>query len=287
MSEPATLRLASDELEVELLPEIGGRLHRLRAFGTDLLATPDDPAAHRREPVFWGAYVMAPWCNRAVPGPTTVLGEPVDLDANFSDGTAIHGLVAGVPWTSAGDGRLSVNGGGDGHWPWPFSVHALVAVDGVSLTLDYRLRNRSDRPMPAGIGLHPWFRQPLELRVPAASVFRANTDSPSDAEPVAGVFDLRAAATPAAGLDATWADLAEPVIELGWPALGLRARMTITAPTLHVAVATPDREAWAVEPQTHAPDPLRRLRSGEPGPPAVLGPDEELRLALRLTVDRA
>jgi galactose mutarotase-like enzyme len=139
--------------------------------------------------------------------------------------------------------------------------------------------------MPAGIGLHPWFRRPFELRVPAASVYRRNSDSPSDHEPVSGVFDLRAGGIPAAGLDATWADLDEPVIELGWPSLGMRARLTIEAPTLHVAVATPERDAWAVEPQTHAPDPLRRLASGEPGAPTVLGPGEELRLALRLVVE--
>ena len=45
MSRPAELVLRSDELEVVILPELGGRIHRLRAFGTDLLRTPPDPAA--------------------------------------------------------------------------------------------------------------------------------------------------------------------------------------------------------------------------------------------------
>ena len=40
MIRPTELVLGSDELEVVLLPELGGRIHRLRAFGTDLLRTP-------------------------------------------------------------------------------------------------------------------------------------------------------------------------------------------------------------------------------------------------------
>jgi aldose 1-epimerase len=286
MSAPTVVRLASDELDVELLPEIGGRLHRLRAFGIDLLATPDDLAAYRTEPVFWGAFVMAPWCNRAAAGPATALGRPIDLVANFADGTAIHGLVADVPWHVLGGGRLSVDRGADGQWPWRFSISADVAVDGASLRLEYRLRNLSGRPMPGGIGLHPWFRQPLELGVPAGSVYRRNAGSSSDPEPATGAYDLRGSVVPASGLDGTWTDLADPVIALGWPSLRLRARMVVAAPSLHVAVATPDRDAWAIEPQTHGPDPLRRLASGEPGAPAILAPGEELGLAIGLSVER-
>ena len=37
-----TVRIGSDELELELLPELGARLHRVRAFGNDVLRTPDE-----------------------------------------------------------------------------------------------------------------------------------------------------------------------------------------------------------------------------------------------------
>src|SRR5512146_356766 len=66
------VRLADGPIEVELLPAIGARLPRIRAFGRDLLRTPPDPASHRREPFSWGGYVMAPWCNRIPAVPTTV-----------------------------------------------------------------------------------------------------------------------------------------------------------------------------------------------------------------------
>jgi aldose 1-epimerase len=231
---------------------------------------------------------MAPWCNRAEPGPTTLLGERVDLAANFEDGSAIHGLVFDVPWGADEAGLLEVAGGGDERWPWTFEVRGAVAVEGSTLSLAYELRNRSDRPMPAGLGLHPWFRRPLSIAVPAASVYRSNTGSPRRPEAVDGRLDLRDGGEPPLDLDGTWADLADPRVDLAWPALGVRARLEIDAPAPHVAVATPAlRDGFAVEPQTHAPDPLRRLGRGEPGAPSVLAPGETLALRLRLVVERS
>jgi aldose 1-epimerase len=288
MSRPTELALRSDELEVVRLPELGGRIHRLRAFGTDLLRTPPDPAHHARDPFFWGAYVMAPWCNRAPTGPMPVAGRTVDLPANFADGSAIHGQVYARPWQVRADGSLHVTGGGDGDgWPWPYEVVALVTVEGRTLTCDYRLVNRSDRPMPAGIGLHPWFRGPVALRIPAEEVYPANTGSARDPIPVAGAHDLRVARVPDADLDGTWTALAEPRIELAWPQAGIAASVEVEAARVLVAVATPGHlDAAAVEPQTHGPDGLRRLSNGEADALALLAPGEWFSLTVRITVER-
>lgn len=290
MSSPGELILRSDVLEAVLLPEVGGRLHRLRAFGRDLLRTPDDPGVHGQEPFFWGAYPMAPWCNRARPGRHVVAGREIDLVANFEDGSAIHGLVASVPWAVTGPGHLRVAGGGDERWPWPFEVSLEAAVDGAALRLAYRLTNRSAAPMPAGLGLHPWFRRPVELRVPADAVYPQNSDSASDPGPATGDLDLGRLAPPPNGLDGTWTSLRAPWIALSWPELGVRANVRIG---LHgagplVAVATPAHlDAIAVEPQTHGPDPLRRLERAEPDAPALLAPGDVLALDLDLAVELA
>ena len=52
-----TLTVAEGPILVELLPELGGRLHRLCVFGQDLLRTPADPTAYLRQPFHWGGYV--------------------------------------------------------------------------------------------------------------------------------------------------------------------------------------------------------------------------------------
>jgi aldose 1-epimerase len=284
------LTLRSDELEVVILPQVGGRLHRIRAFGQDLLRTPDDPAMHDAEPFFWGAYVMAPWCNRAAPGPKEMAGRRVNLAPNFPDGTAIHGLVSSAPWVRRGDAELAIRCDSGDAWPWPFEVRQAARLAGATLELEYRLVNLdADAPMPAGLGLHPWFRRPVEVLVPAERVFAANTGSPPEPSAVAGELELRTLAPPADGLDGTWTGLTAPRIELAWPKAGVAAEIGIEtdAPGALVAVATPSGlDAIAVEPQTHGPDPFRRLAAGEPDPPALLPPGASMRLAIRVTAER-
>ncbi len=281
-----TLVVGGDDLEVELLPAVGGRVHRIRAFGHDLLRTPGRTHVHRHEPFFWGAYPMAPWCNRAPPGGQRVAGRTIDLVPNFVDGSVIHGLVATAPWQRLSSDGLEIGVDTD-RWPWPFTIRLDAGVERTTLRLRYRLVNRSDAPMPAGLGLHPWFRAPVEVALPARAVYRTNTGSPADAEPADGPFDLRRRTAPAAGLDATWTDLAEPSLELAWPEAGVAARLSVatSAPEVLVAIASPgDLGAVAIEPQTHGPDPLRRLAHGEPDAPILLAPRGSLTLDLRLEV---
>jgi aldose 1-epimerase len=282
--------LRSDTAEVSFLPRLGARIHRLRAFGQDLLRTPDDPAAHRDDPFFWGAYPMAPWCNRAPAARMTVAGREVDLAPNFPDGTAIHGLVATVPWAAHSNGSFELVRRADRAWPWAFSVRLAAQLHGAELALHWALTNLDVAPMPAGVGLHPWFRRPLELRVRGTMAYPSNVASATEAQPVQGRMDLRSLAPPPTGLDGTWTALEEPAVELAWPALGLRARLEVrsSAGGPLVAVATPAAiEAVAVEPQTHGPDPLRRLSAGEPDAPTLLEPGAKLRLELRMQFEHA
>jgi aldose 1-epimerase len=287
---PDELILRSESLEVVLLPELGGRVHRIRALGHDLLRTPPDPRIHAADPFFWGAYPMAPWCNRAPAGPQTIAGSEVWLHPNFPDGSAIHGLVHDAPWMLGADGVLSIRAGGGGEpWPWAFEVRLVPAVEGDAMSLGYRLANRSDAPMPAGLGLHPWFRRPLRVEVPAERVYRTNAGSPAEPEGATGPFDLMHLAEPASGLDGTWAGPSAGRIRLDWPDAGVAATLAISSGVEPlVAIASPETiDAIAIEPQTHGPDPFRRLDRGQPDAPILLDPGAELRLDLRLTVGRA
>ncbi|HEY3162879.1 MAG TPA: hypothetical protein VGJ71_00890, partial [Candidatus Limnocylindrales bacterium] len=47
-----------------------------------------------------------------------------------------------------------------------------------------------------------------------------------------------------------------------------------------------DKDAVAVEPQTHAPDGIRRLLKGEPGALSLIRPGETLPLTMRLSFER-
>jgi aldose 1-epimerase len=279
------LRFRSEDVEVVVLPDLGGRLHRLRVIGHDLLRTPPDPRVHARDPFFWGAYVMAPWCNRIAAEPTRVGDRLVDLARNFPDGTAIHGQVYDRPWDVDPDGGLRVRAGGDG-WPWRYAVTERLAVGDASLRVELSVVNESDGPMPAGLGLHPWFVGRPSISLPAATVHRSNLDSEPRPAQVEGRFDLRRMAPIPADLDGTWADLDRPAFELEWPGLGVRAAARITAPAVFVVAASPSAlDATAIETQTHAPNGLRRLLNGEPGGLTWLDPGGSLDLALDLAFE--
>lgn len=279
---------SSDALQVTVLPGVGCRVHRLRAFDVDLLRTPDDPVTHRDDPFFWGAYVMAPWTNRVSATAMTVAGRKVRLAANFHDGSAIHGMVHDRGWERTGPSTFAIRrAAGDG-WPWPFEVGAAVEVAGTTVRLRYRLRNDADAPMPAGLGIHPWFRRELRVGLGAACVIPRNDDRAAQATPVAGELRLAVERPLPIGLDATWLDLDPPVVELAWPDLGVAGTLHVRrAGRAHVAVASPELlDAVAVEAVTNVPWALDRRADGRPGAIELLEPGAELSLDVQLDVRR-
>jgi aldose 1-epimerase len=282
------LRFRDGAVEVVVLPEAGARLHRLRAFGTDLLRTPDDPATHTRDPFFWGAYVMAPWCNRIAAGHSKISGHTLALQPNFTDGSAIHGQVYQVPWEVESDGTLSALGGGAG-WPWTYRVRQRVAVEASQLMVELALTNLSATPMPAGLGLHPWFRRPLEVRIDAGRVLRSNTDPAGQFTDVSGSFDLRTLCTMPNDLDATWLPDGQPAAELYWPEAGVSALLSARSDRgLCIVAASPGSlDAVAIEAQTHAPYGLGRLQRGEAHGLDWLAPGHTLHLEVGLAFRRA
>ena len=280
------MRWEDDGLVVEALPGVGGRLHRVRALGVDLLRTPPTADSHREDPFFWGAYHMVPWCNRAPTDPLVVAGRRVELPANFPDGSAIHGQVYAAPWDVVDESTLRIEAGG-GAWPWRYDVHARFRVAPLSCGLTVELRNLDDTPMPAGIGLHAWFAKPVRIAVPARRVLADNIAPPVHPQPVEPPFDLREPGVMADGLDATWTDLTSNSVDLAWPSHHLRAAFGFSESGAFLVAASPaDKDAVAVEPQTHAPPALRRLVEQEPGAPALLAPGDVLALDYELRVER-
>ena len=282
------LRLATDDLEVVVLPDVGGRLHRVRAFGIDVLRTPDDRAEHVRDPFYWGSYPMLPWGGRVSPGQYAVAGRTVDLPANHPDGWAIHGQAYAAPWEVVDEKVLRFAGGGDG-WPWMYEAEMAFDVGPALLRVDLALTNTDSAEMPAGIGLHPWFRAPVAIQVPAEFAYDDNTTSSPGAVPVSGATDLRTRRELEVGIDTTWTALTGFKVELAWPGVGLSATMLgeTSSNLVFVAARPPDiDDAVALEPQTHAPQGLRRLLRGEPDPMTLLQPGGTLRLSTTLRFRR-
>lgn len=286
MAATEELTFRGSDIELTVLPAYGARLHRLRVFGHDLLRTPGDPREHGRDPFFWGAFIMAPWCNRLETGHFEIAGRTVDLPSNFDDGTAIHGQVYARPWREGADGELRIEGGGEG-WPWRYATSLKVAVDEHQVRLEQTLTNLSDGPMPGGLGIHPWFAGRVVTAIHSALVYPSNHDSRSEPIPVGGELDLRQPTEIAVGVDATWPQVADPAVDLWWPEARLHCVVRVLTETPHIVAANPgNRAAIALEPETNAPQGLRRLLDGSPGALTLLDAGEVLRLTSVLEFER-
>jgi aldose 1-epimerase len=282
----AVVPIHGTDVQVEIAPGAGGRVHRIVAFGVDVLRTPPTLGHYRAEGFFWGGYVMAPWCNRAPAGPVRLGSRVLDLAANFPDGS---GDPRPRPRPAVGRrGRRHVaDRASAGQWPWRHSVRVAYTVAGSRFVMELRVENLDDAAMPAGLGWHPWFRSPVDVTIPATMVYESNLVSSVDAVPVHGRFDRRHGGLLDSGIDATWTGLESQQVQFDWPALGVGATMEVSEEVGFVVAAAPaEFDAVAVEPQTHAPDGIRRLLGGEPGAPGWIEPGASLDARVEISFAR-
>lgn len=156
-----SVQLEAHGFVAELHPEAGACLTRLAWRGRDLLRTPDGEAPGVASPNRFGLWPMVPFCNRAFGAVVDDGGERFALPVNDpATGSAIHGFGWQSAWsaTGPGTGRIVLEhrrtAAGD-----PYAYRALLTVElepdlariGLSVT------NEAARPLPFGIGLHPWF----------------------------------------------------------------------------------------------------------------------------------
>lgn len=109
-----------------------------------------------------------------------------------------HGFARQLPWEvvsregSRATLRLRASPATLAQYPWDFEALFTVSVQGRSLRIDQQISNRSDTPMPFGVGFHPYFLVPdarkAEARIPTAAT-RAFDNTRKQAGPFPG-FDL-------------------------------------------------------------------------------------------------
>lgn len=283
------MSISDGDITMEVLPGVGGRVHRLRAFEHDVLRTPPDVAAHLAEPFLWGSYPLVPWSNRVPDGRLHSGGAVHQLPLNLP-GHAIHGQGYEAPWQVIAPGRLRFRGGGDA-FPWRYTAEQRFAIEDGAVVWDIDVRNDSDTAMPAGLGFHPWFPVTADatITIPAASVYPSREQVPTgDPVPVHGRYDLRRPTQIPFGVDDVWTDLTEQRLTLTLPEKGLVVEIVTGATATHVVMAAfADLGAVAVEAVTHATDGHARRARGERGGIDVIEPGQTLGLRQVTTIRRA
>jgi aldose 1-epimerase len=201
---------------------------------------------------------------------------------------ALHGHGWRTEWsvTERSPDRLvcrhAHGGGAKGAFPFSYVAEQSFAIEGNRLVISIAVTNVDGRAMPAGLGLHPYFRRTAQTRVAfkALGFFTPPTNIGRGAlGPLPSLFGAGIAAPlPDDTLDHSFAGFGGvATIETG----GLRIGLQSAAPVLHV-FAPAGADYFCLEPVSHLPGELTGAETGYGG--ARLAPGE--RLALSMAIGR-
>jgi aldose 1-epimerase len=237
------------------------------------------------DPFDMACFPMVPFVNRVARGQFNFGGHAVQLARNCSDDPhPLHGHGWRARWTvvvaSDASATLRYEGGAD-EWPWRYRCEQCFQLLPDKLSVDLWIENLSATPMPAMLGLHPYFSEPACAQLLAQLPRVWLTDH--------AVLPLHEAPTPPAWrFDPGRAMAAVPLdhcfsgwngsATLRWP------DRTVTVHTAHCSFlhvyAPAGRDFFCVEPQSAAPGALSRNR----GEATVVAPGERFAIRVQFSV---
>lgn len=153
------IELARGEWALTLRPDLGASVGRLTWRGRDILrATPDGAT----QPLETGGFPLVPYANRIDRGAFVFQDRSVSLPPTPGfEPHALHGIGWMRAWNvrqagpAAVDLTLAAEAAGDWPWAWSASCRLDLEADGLNVALS--ITNDDAAPMPAGLGLHPYF----------------------------------------------------------------------------------------------------------------------------------
>ncbi len=156
----SNLRLQTTDLELVISPSQGGGIISFEAYGKPVLKRAPDVISAASDPA---AFVLLPFCNRIAQGRASFGGGDFYLTpAITGEPHALHGEGWVSDWSVEEQSDTSVvlslhHSPAAGRWPWNFQATQRYELIGTGLVHTLRLQNTSGRPMPGGLGFHPYF----------------------------------------------------------------------------------------------------------------------------------
>jgi aldose 1-epimerase len=261
-----------------------------------------------------GIPVLFPFPNRIRDGRFTWDGRTYQLPLNDpAQKNAIHGFACRHPWRVAGHGADPISAWVKGQfrasldapdsrdlWPTDYELTLMVRLAAGKLRLEAEVFNPDTKPLPFGLGYHPYFKLPSApggdaadclVQVPARA-YRPLTDSLPDGEkrPVDAARDLT---TPRRfgdlKLDDVLTDVSTAAADglrecgtvQGDPKLSLRLFYSPAFREL-VAFTPPHRQAFCVEPYTCTTDAINLQARGIDAGWRTLAPGQRWGAAVEL-----
>jgi aldose 1-epimerase len=295
MADHNFLELACGPLRLRLAPARGGGIASFECCavsgGKSPIFRPLDEA--EKAPVALASFPLVPFVNRVRNGTFVFRGRRVTLARNLPlDPSPLHGQGWQALWEVAGheaDGAELVYRHPPGEWPWAYEARQIFALDETGLSLDLTCTNRSDEPMPCGLGQHPYFPCTPQTRIDTGveSVWEIDEKVlPIAKLPAAGRYDLSDRPVCGQGLDHGFG---------GWngratisdPALPFRIRMSSPNAHFFQLYSPIAGGVFVAEPVTHANAALNEPEEDWPQLGLrVLEPGESMTLTMRVEVLR-
>ena len=152
------LTLTAGDLVLDLAPDIGGSIARLRKGAQELLRPAPRQASDAGE---MASFPLVPFSNRVRGGTFACDGRTVTLAPNLpGDKSPLHGQGWRAPWqveqSDAASATLSFVHE-PGEWPWHYEARQLFMLDESGLMVTLSCRNLSPERMPCGLAQHPYF----------------------------------------------------------------------------------------------------------------------------------
>lgn len=287
--------LASGSLSLQLAPARGGGIASFDCCavsdGKKPIFRPLDEL--ETSPVALASFPLVPFVNRVRGGAFSFRGRRVTLARNMPpDPSPLHGqgwLAAWEVERSAGDRAELVYRHEPGEWPWAYEARQIFELDEDGLSLDLTCTNRSDEPMPCGLGQHPFLpcTDATRLDTGVESVWTIDDKVlPVEQIPAVGRYDLSDRLVCGQGLDHGFG---------GWS-----GRATVSDPNLpfRIEMSSPDARffqlyspasggLFVIEPVTHANAAMNEPEERWPELGLrVLEPGERMTLRMRIDVRR-
>ena len=289
-----TLTLKAHGYTLALAPDHGGSVTRLSRSNVDILRRSPEGES---DPVELSAFPMVPFSGRIARGRFAWEGTTHTLPANFPpEPHSIHGFGWQSRWDVAGYSESSSTlqyeyRGKD--WPWWFDAAQAFSLHPWGLQLVMTIQNRSQTPMPAGLGWHPYFPSSgAVIQSVTESIIENGADMiPLRRVPVSAGNDLRhprpiepleldnAYGVAAAGAERLPQQPEDRRHVLTWPDRTVTLQCSPALSTV-VVYSPPGQGFFCVEPASHPPDAINT----EPHSLHRLAPGESLQVRIALAV---
>ncbi len=280
---------------------------------------PDDRIGNKS--FSFGGAILIPYANR-ITGPMTNNGRDITADIAGTHETlpanwggkkpgarqyAMHGLILDSKIQNVSATKTTAQGTLDagnfgGRWPSDTKLQFKSTLDKGAFDLQVVVTNSGNKPLPLGVGWHPYFhilsgkREQVKLHIPGAKRAPANNYDEvlplGTIENVSGTpFDFTAKGGRALGdlfMDDTFTDLTRTdgkvVAEVIDPASGYGVRIISDTPQVKAmqVYAPTGKQFVVVEPQFNLADPYSPVWKGKPTGMIMVKPGESVTYHARL-----